>query len=103
MDANEYISLEAAKKHLNIDVAFHDDDELIRDYINNAINIVLEDSCNTIDALVDDSGALKGVAKQAILLKLGDLYAYRESVYNGGMNEGPGGDDRMIQLIRNYQ
>ena len=44
MDANEYISLEAAKKHLNIDINYHDADELIRDYINNAINIVLEDS-----------------------------------------------------------
>ena len=98
MDANEYISLEAAKKHLNIDINYHDDDELIRDYINNAIN-----SCNTIDALVDNSGALKGVAKQAILLKLGDLYAYRESVYNGGINEVPGGYDRLIKLIRNYQ
>lgn len=103
MDANEYISLEAAKKHLNIDINYHDDDELIRDYINNAISIVLEDSCNTIDALVDNSGALKGVAKQAIMLKLGDLYAYRESVYNGGINEVPGGYDRLIKLIRNYQ
>ena len=103
MRASEYISLEAAKKHLTIDNDFHGDDALIADYINNAIAIVLADSCNTIDALVDESGALIGVAKQAILLKLGDLYAYREGVYNGTVNAVPNGYDRLIKLIRNYR
>lgn len=102
--ANEQlISLEVAKKHLNIDLSFCDDDELIRDYIDAAVGIVCEDSCNDLAELCDDTGALKSVPRQAVLLKLGDLYAYRESVYNGTVNAVPGGYDRLIKLIRKYK
>ena len=52
--------------------------------------------------LLDQDGALDKVAKQAVLLKLGDLYAFREGNYNGSINQVHGGYDRLIGLIRNY-
>ena len=102
MKATEYITLAEAKQHLVVDASYTGDDALIESYLDNALTIVLSESCNTIEMLLDEDGALDKVAKQAVLLKLGDLYAFREGNYNGSINQVHGGYDRLIGLIRNY-
>ena len=102
MKVTEYITLAEAKQHLVVDASYTGDDSLIESYLDNALTIVLSESCNTIEMLLDDEGQLDKVAKQAVLLKLGDLYAYREGNYNGSINQVHGGYDRLIGLIRHY-
>ena len=102
MKATEYITLAEAKQHLVVDASYTGDDSLIESYLDNALTIVLSESCNTIEMLLDDEGQLDKVAKQAVLLKLGDLYAFREGNYNGSINQVHGGYDRLIGLMRKY-
>ena len=102
MKATDYITLAEAKQHLAVDASYNGDDLLIENYLDNALYIVLSESCNTIADMLDDNGELNRIAKQATLLKLGDLYAFREASYNGSINSVPGGYDRLIGLIRKY-
>ncbi len=102
MKATDYISLAEAKQHLAVEASYTGDDTLITNYLDNALYIVLSESCNTIADMLDDNGELNKIAKQATLLKLGDLYAFRESNYTGTINQVHGGYDRLIGLIRKY-
>ena len=102
MKATDYITLAEAKQHLAVDASYRGDDLLIENYLDNALYIVLSESCNSIEDVTDAEGSLNKVAKQATLLKLGDLYAFRESNYTGSINQVHGGYDHLIGLIRKY-
>lgn len=103
MKINEYITLEECKHHLNVDVDFDGDDRLILSQLDSAAQIVCAETCRSIDELIEADGVLNGIARSAILMKLGDLYAYRESVYNGSMSQVPEAYNRLINLIRRWR
>ena len=94
------VTLTDAKKHLNIDEYFVDDDEYISELITDCEGIVSEQACVDISSL--DGTALR-TAKRAVLLLVGDYYAQREStVIGASVNAHPLGFDRLCNLIRNY-
>lgn len=103
MEATNYITLGEAKQHLNVDLDYTGDDTLIIGYLNSALEIVLSESCCELVDVVNARGRLNGIAKSAVLLKLGDLYAFREGNYTGAINQVNGGYDRLISLIRKYK
>jgi hypothetical protein len=101
MKAIDLITLEEAKAHLSIDTGYNGDDALIEDKLETAFAIVLSEASQTAEALLDSDGKLDRIARAATLLKLGDLYAYREDHYNGSVSA-IGDYQRLISLIRNY-
>ena len=68
MKATDYITLVEAKQHLAVDASYKGDDLLIENYLDNALYIVLSESCNSIEDVIDADGALNKVTKQATLL-----------------------------------
>ena len=42
------------------------------------------------------------IPRQALLLLVGDFYAYRENTYNGSLTVQPKGYQRLINIIRHY-
>ena len=89
-----YVTLDIAKKHLNIEPDFHDDDEYIAGLIDAAEQAV---RVHTNDGELDEiaarnGGCLPAPLFQAILLMVGNLHQTREVV-------GP----RTVTLPFNYQ
>lgn len=94
------VTLDEAKKHLNIDEYFVDDDGYIEGLIQDCEAIVAQQACVDIDTL---EGTQLRTAKRAVLLLVGDYYAQRESTIVGAsVNPHPVGFDRLCALIRNY-
>ena len=94
-----YITLEEAKKHLNIDTVFTDDDSYIETLINVAENVVQKH----IDVELSDLGdTLPTPLKQAMLLLIGNYYANRESVTYGAATPLPHAYEYLIALFKNY-
>ena len=104
------IPLSLAKKHLNIEDYFIDDD----DYINSLIDISLytiKDYCsqNWLDldyTSLENSGKTESeyplAIKQAVLLLIGNLYANREPVSFGSPVKIPYTLDFILQTYINY-
>jgi uncharacterized phage protein (predicted DNA packaging) len=101
MTITDYITLAEAKKHLNVDSTFIDDDDYITGLLNAALRIVAADCTRPVEDLVNADG-LDPIARSAILLKLGSLYAYREDVTNTTVNEVPLAYSHLTQLLRDF-
>ena len=74
-----YVTLTEAKKHLNIDESFQDDDN----YIGVLIQVAEEAIAHHIDIALEDmvvDGVLPSAIHHSILLLVGNLYANREPV-----------------------
>ena len=72
-----YVTLDEAKKHLNIDKSFMEDDA----YIGALINVAEDSISQHLDIALEDlvvDGALPFAIKHSILLMVGNLYANRE-------------------------
>lgn len=74
-----YITLEEAKKHLQIDDSFKDDDKYILSLTQVAEDAVSQHLDTPFKELITD-GELPASVKHAILLLVGNLYANREPV-----------------------
>ena len=85
-----YISLEAAKKHLNINPNFTADDDYLTFIIQAAETAVLQ-LCNydSIEALQSDGEAIPSPVIFATLLLIGDMYQNRETVAFTTVNKIP--------------
>ena len=96
-----YISIEQAKKHLNIDEYFNDDDIYIGDLITAAEDAV---SVNLNVRLCDvqRDGVLPSAVAHAILIEVANLYANRESVAYSNVHEVPHSYDYLISLYKDY-
>lgn len=96
-----YITLEQAKKHLNIEPEFTDDDEYILGLISVAQNAV-EVHCNrTLEETAErNGGCLPAPLLQAMLLSIGDFYREREPL--GKMYALPLSYEYLINLYINY-
>lgn len=97
----QYVDLETAKKQLNIENDFQDDDLYIMALIDVAqsavekyLDIPLEDMCK--------DGVLPSPIKHAILLLIGTWYAIRESVSSASMQPVPNAFEMLCDLYRNY-
>lgn len=97
-----YITLEQAKKHLNIDDSFTDDDNYILQLIQVAEDAVEK---NTDIALSDQivDGQLPSTIIHSILLLVGNLYNNREATSYSVPSEVPFAYKYLINLNRNFE
>lgn len=96
-----YITVNEAKKHLNIDASFTDDDNYIsglilvaEDAVSKHLDIALED-------LVVD-GTLPSAIIHSILLMVGNLYANREAVAYTTVAKVPYTLEYLLGLYKHY-
>ncbi|MDR2835717.1 MAG: head-tail connector protein [Bacteroidales bacterium] len=96
-----YINLDQAKKHLNVDSDYTDDDNYIESLINSCedavekhINIKFED--------IEIDGGLPYALQHAILLLIENYYANRESVAFASANKIPNSYDYLLDLFKKY-
>ena len=96
-----YITLDLAKKHLNVESSFTEDDEYILGLCSVAENAV-EVHCNRSleEIAVRNGGCLPAALIQAMLLMIGDLYREREPL--GKMYSLPLSYEYLISLYINY-
>lgn len=96
-----YVTLAQAKKHLNIDESFTDDDA----YISTLIEVAVDSAEKHVDIefkkeFGEDS--LPTPIYQAILLHIGTLYANRESVAEKAMSKVEHTYEYLLSLYKVY-
>lgn len=97
-----YVTLKQAKKHLNIDEDFNEDDDYIMQLINVAeIAVEKHIDCELI-TYVDKEGNLSYPLIQTMLLFIGNMYANRESVSLTQMHELPLAYSYILDLYKDY-
>lgn len=97
-----YIDLDYAKKHLNIEPDFVEDDEYILGLIGMAEQAVRVHVNEDFDTLADSNGGcLPSPLVQAMLLMVGNMYQNREPV-GTKEKELPFNYRYLIDLYRNY-
>ena len=96
-----YITVDEAKKHLNIDASFKDDDNYISDLI-----VVAEDAVSQhLDIALDElvvGGNLPPAILHSILLIVGNLYANREPISYTSVVKVPYTLDYLLGLYKHY-
>lgn len=98
-----YILLDTAKKHLNIDKYFAEDDEYIIKLIGVAEDAISKRIDKKLSDIVDPAtGYLPQSVIQSILLMVGQLYANREIVTYSTANEVPVCFNFLCDLNKNY-
>lgn len=98
-----YITLEEAKRHLNIEADFTGDDSYITTLIDAAEGKVAEDILRPLEELEDGQGAIPAPLRQAILLQVGDFYASREDTVYGVIVHSTGAYKALTGLYRHYE
>lgn len=74
-----YVTLEEARRHLNLDEWFTDDDTLIEEYIEAAEDAVEKRIDRPLAECVDSEGRLSRSVRQQILLLTASFYSNREA------------------------
>lgn len=98
-----YVNLQLAKKHLNVEEFFTEDDEYISELIKAAETVVEKDICRKLDTLLEgNAGELPASIRQCILLMVGQLYANREPVAFAQSVEIPLSYSHIVSLYRDY-
>lgn len=96
-----YVTLNEAKKHLNIDETFTDDDLYIISLIEVAEDGIAK-NCDIVLADQVEAGVLPASLKHCILLMVGNLYNSRESVSFSNLMEVPYSYKYLVNLNRNF-
>lgn len=97
-----YIELDYAKKHLNIEPDFTEDDEYILGLIDMAEQAVRVHVNEDFDLLAEQSGGcLPAPLLQAMLLMIGNMYQNREPLGTKNLAL-PFNYQYLIDLYRNY-
>lgn len=97
-----YIDLDYAKKHLNIEPDFTEDDEYILGLIDVAEQAVRVHVNEDFDTLAENNGGcLPSPLSQAMLLMIGNMYQNREILGTRNL-ELPMSARYLIDLYRNY-
>lgn len=97
-----YIQLDEAKKHLNIEDDFTEDDEYIMSLISvaeSAVRVHINDDFETIAD--KNGGCLPAPILQAALLMIGNLYQNRE-ILGTKLQALPYNYQYLIDLYKNY-
>lgn len=97
-----YVTLEQAKKHLNIDSDFNEDDDYIMQLINVAEIAVEKHIDCDLSTQVDEQGNLSYPLIQTMLLFIGNMYANRESVSLSQMHELPLAYSYILDMYKDY-
>ena len=97
-----YVTLSHAKKHLNIDADFKEDDNYIVGLLVAAEKAVERHIDNKLSLYTDAHGELEQPLKAAILLLVGNLYANREPVGYSTAIEVPLSYNYLLDLYKNY-
>lgn len=97
-----YLQLYQIKKHLNIDEAWHEDDEYLVDLAMVAEKVVEQHIDCKLSNLEDDGGELPTPIVHAMLLFIGDMYQSRESVAFTGATELPLSYNYLLSLYKDY-
>lgn len=98
-----YVDLQLAKRHLNIEEEFTEDDKYISGLIDAAEAVVSKDICVELNTLVDEeSKEIPAPLRQCILLMVGQFYANREPVAFAQSREIPLSYSYLVSLYRNY-
>lgn len=97
-----YITIDEAKKHLNVDDSYKDDDTYIGDLIKVAEDSVAQHLDIALDDLVVD-GALPSAISHSILLMVGNLYANREPVAYSSVVKVPYTIEYLLGLYKHYE
>lgn len=99
-----YITLDEAKKHLNVDVGYTGDDQYIDDLILDVEEIVESEICKPISEIVTETGAFPRALRRAMLLLIGSYYKNREDeIQNNESARMRQASDRLMSLLRNYE
>lgn len=96
------ITLAEAKKHLNIEADFEDDDQYISSLIEVAEEVVSQDICVPLAELEGETGKIPAPLRQAMLLLIGNYYNSRESVAFGVLVQDTKAYKHLIGLYRDY-
>lgn len=98
-----YILLKDAKKHLNIDNDFNEDDKYILHLIQVAEDVIAKRiDKNLEDCVNPKTGYLNKSIIQSILLLIGQFYANREATSPTSANEIPIGFNFLCDLNKHY-
>lgn len=98
-----YVDLQLAKRHLNVEEFFTEDDEYLGELIEAAEAVVEKDICEDLSTLAEEnSGKLPAPLRQCILLMVGQFYANREPVAFAQSAEIPLSYSYLVSLYRNY-
>lgn len=99
-----YATLDMAKRHLNIEDAFTDDDFYIEGLIGVAEERVAAELCMPVEdmAKINRGGELPATLLHAILLTIGAYYTNREDVTTAQTKPLEYGVKYLTQLYRNF-
>lgn len=100
----QYATLDMAKRHLNIEDAFTDDDQYIDSLIEVAEEKVAAELCMKVEdmATINQGGSLPAPLLQAILLTIGAYYTNREDITTVQTKPLEYGVKYLTQLYRNF-
>ena len=85
-----YLPLSTAKKHLNLDETYHDDDNLLLTYIQAAEGVVSHHINRNLEELAEENnGELPSQVKIAVLMLVGSFYSSRESISYASVTANP--------------
>lgn len=100
----KYATLEMAKRHLNIEDTFTDDDSYINSLIDVAEEKVAKELCMDVDSLatLGSGNTIPPTILQAILLSIGGYYTNREDITAIQTRPLEYGVKYLTQLYRDY-
>jgi uncharacterized phage protein (predicted DNA packaging) len=99
----QYLDLDTIKRHLNLDLDFHADDEYLTGLGDTAEQIValhLDNDLESIVALNDDT--LPAPIRHAMLLLIGNLYMNRENIAFGNCSKIPFSYEYLLAPYKEY-
>ena len=97
-----YVELETAKKHLNIDDSFTDDDSYITLLMQVAEDAVSKHIDKPLVEIEDGKGELPPAILHSLLLLIGNLYATREPIAYTSVIKVPYTLDYLLGLYKHY-
>lgn len=97
-----YITIDNARKHLNIDSFYHEDDEYILDLIKVAEDATEKRIGKKLSDCIDKTGDLIPSIKHTILLLIGTLYQQREATSPSTITTVPYTFDFLSSLNQRY-
>lgn len=98
-----YILLEEAKKHLNIDEFYKEDDAYIIELIKASEDIVSKRIDKNLNDCIKNDGELESSVKHSILLMIGTLYNNREATTPLSIKEVPYSFEYLADLNKRYK
>lgn len=97
------VLLEDAKRHLNVDFYYHDDDTYISSLIKVAEDAVEKRIDRKLECIIEkNNGELPDTIRHAILLLVGNWYANREPVAFASANPIPYTLEFVFDLNKRY-